>query len=297
VPPSDFVRAVAINSTNWQVGTIAGPALGGVLYGWGGGAHVAYAASATLVAGALGLLLALRVRTGRLSREALSWPALLAGVRFVSRQRLLLGSLTLDLFAVLLGGAVALLPAVARDVLHTGPWGLGLLRSAPAAGAALVALWLAFHPLERDAGRKMFFAVGLFGLATVVFGLSRWLPLSLLALAVLGAADMVSVVVRHTLELTVTPDPMRGRVGAVNMMCIGASNELGEFESGLAAHLFGVVPAVVLGGLGTLVVVGLWAWAFPELRRVDSLSAVALQAQVGAGGAPAPDAGRAPQQT
>jgi MFS family permease len=172
---------------------------------------------------------------------------------------------------------VALLPAIARDVLHTGPWGLGLLRSAPAAGAALMAVWITFHPLERHAGRKMFLAVAVFGLATVVFGLSRWLPLSLLALMVLGGSDMVSVVVRHTLELTATPDEMRGRVGAVNMMCVGASNELGEFESGLTAHLFGTVPAVVVGGVGTIIVVALWAWLFPELRRVDSLSSAALR--------------------
>jgi MFS family permease len=277
VPPEDLSGAVAVSSTTWQVATIAGPALGGLLYGVGGDAHVAYITSASLSALVVGLLLVMRVRTGASSREGLSVATLLAGVRFVGRHKLLLGSITLDLFAVLLGGAVALLPAIAKDVLHTGPWGLGLLRSAPAAGAALVALWLAFHPLERRAGHKMFLAVAVFGLATVVFGLSRSLPLSVLALAVLGGADMVSVVVRHTLELLATPDEMRGRVGAVNMMCIGASNELGEFESGLAAHLLGTVPAVVAGGLGTLAVVALWAWMFPELRRVDSLSAAALK--------------------
>lgn len=277
VPQEDLPSAVAISSTTWQVATIGGPALGGILYGLGGGAHVAYIASATLASCTVGLLLAMRVRTGASSKDELSLRTLLAGARFVKRERLLLGSISLDLFAVLLGGAVALLPAIARDVLHTGPWGLGLLRSAPAAGAALMAVWITFHPLERHAGRKMFLAVAVFGLATVVFGLSRWLPLSLLALMVLGGSDMVSVVVRHTLELTATPDEMRGRVGAVNMMCVGASNELGEFESGLTAHLFGTVPAVVLGGVGTLVVVGLWAWLFPELRRVDSLSSAALR--------------------
>ena len=272
VPPEDLPRAVAINSTTWQVATIAGPALGGVLYAVGG-PHLAYASSASLVALTLVLLGAMHVRTGAMSREGLSVRTLLAGLRFVRSHRLLLGSITLDLFAVLLGGAVALLPAVARDVLHTGPWGLGLLRSAPAAGAALVAVWLTWYPLTRHAGRKMFLAVGLFGLATVVFGLSRSIPLSVLALAALGAADMVSVVVRHTLELTSTPDAMRGRVGAVNMMCVGASNELGEFESGVLASAVGLVPAVVLGGVGTLLVVAVWAWAFPELRRVDSLTA------------------------
>jgi MFS family permease len=277
VPAAELSSAVAVSSTTWQVATIAGPALGGLLYAWGGPV-LAYAGSAVLMTTTLLNLLTLRVHTGGGQARELTWRSLLAGVRFVRRQRLLLGSITLDLFAVLLGGAVALLPVFARDVLHTGPWGLGLLRSAPAAGAALVAVWLAYHPLRRRAGRMMFGAVALFGVATIVFGLSRSLPLSLVALAVLGASDMVSVVVRHTLELVATPDAMRGRVGAVNMMCVGASNELGEFESGLAAAAVGAVPAVVLGGVGTLVVVALWAWGFPELRRVDSLEADALRA-------------------
>lgn len=276
VPPEDLSSAVAINSTTWQVATIAGPSLGGLLYGMGG-PLAAYATSACLVACTVGQLLLMRVRTGASSRDGFSLRTLLAGVRFVGRQRMLLGSITLDLFAVFLGGTVALLPAIARDVLHTGPWGLGLLRSAPAAGAALTAVWLTFNPLERHAGRRMFIAVALFGLATIVFGLSRWLPLSILALVVLGGADMVSVVVRHTLELMATPDEMRGRVSAVNMMCVGASNELGEFRAGVAAHLLGTVSAIVTGGVGTLVVVALWAWLFPELRRVDRLSESALR--------------------
>lgn len=270
VPPEELTRAVAVSSTTWQVATIGGPAVGGILYGWAG-ATGAYAVSAALCALSVVWILLLKVRTGSVSREPLSFATLVAGLHFVRRQRLLLGSITLDLFAVLLGGAVALLPIYARDVLHTGPWGLGLLRGAPALGAALVAVVLAVRPMGGRAGWKMFVSVAIFGAATLVFGVSRSLPLSLVALAVAGAADMVSVVVRHTLELVATPDDMRGRVGAVNMMCIGASNELGEFRAGGLAEHVGAVPAVVAGAVGTLVVVGLWAWLFPELRRVDRL--------------------------
>ncbi|RKH75356.1 MFS transporter [Corallococcus sp. AB032C] len=274
VPPEELTRAVAVNSTTWQVATIAGPAVGGLLYGWLGGKGV-YITSASLCALTIVWILSLKVRTGSASREPISLTTLVAGLRFVRQKRLLLGSLTLDLFAVLLGGAVALLPIYARDVLQTGPWGLGLLRSAPAAGAAVVAVLLAFRPLGGHAGWKMFGAVAVFGAATLVFGLSRSLPLSLVALAIGGAADMVSVVVRHTLELVSTPDDMRGRVGAVNMMCIGASNELGEFRAGSLAEALGAVHAVVIGAVGTLVVVGLWAWLFPELRNVDRLESAA----------------------
>ncbi|XXF80784.1 MFS transporter [Myxococcaceae bacterium GXIMD 01537] len=274
VPQAELTRAVAINSTTWQVATIAGPAVGGILFGWAG-AKGAYLASAVLCALSVVWILSLKVRTGRASREPLSLDTLGAGLRFVSRKRMLLGSITLDLFAVLLGGAVALLPIYARDVLHTGPWGLGLLRSAPAAGAAVVAVFLAIRPLGGRAGWKMFVSVAIFGAATLVFGVSTYLPLSLFALFVAGAADMISVVVRHTLELVSTPDDMRGRVGAVNMMCIGASNELGEFRAGSLAEHVGAVPAVVSGALGTLLIVGLWAWLFPELRRVDRLESAA----------------------
>ncbi len=276
VPPEELTRAVAINSTTWQVATIAGPAVGGVLYGWAG-ATGAYIGSASLCALTVVWILSLKVRTGRASSERLSLSTVLAGLRFVRRQRLLLGSITLDLFAVLLGGAVALLPIYARDVLHTGPWGLGLLRSAPAAGAAVVAVLLAVRPLGGRAGWKMFTSVAIFGAATLVFGVSHSLPLSIMALAVAGAADMVSVVVRHTLELVATPDDMRGRVGAVNMMCVGASNELGEFRAGAFAEHLGAVPAVVTGAVGTLAVVALWAWVFPELRRVDHLDSAAAR--------------------
>jgi MFS family permease len=267
---------VAVSSTTWQVATIAGPAVGGVLYGWGG-ARGAYLGSAALCALTVVWMLLLKVRTGPSSREPFSLSTLLAGFHFVRRQRLLLGSVTLDLFAVLFGGAVALLPIYARDVLHTGPWGMGLLRSAPAAGAAVVAVLLASRPLGGRAGWKMFASVSVFGGATLVFGLSHSLPLSLVALAVAGGADMVSVVVRSTLEMVATPDDMRGRVGAVNMMCVGASNELGEFRAGAFAEHMGAVTAVVSGAVGTLVVVALWAWGFPELRRVDHLEEAARE--------------------
>jgi len=276
VPAEELTRAVAINSTTWQVATIAGPAVGGVLYGWGG-AQGAYLGSAVLCALTVVWMLLLKIRTGPSSREPFSLSTLLAGFRFVRRQRLLLGSITLDLFAVLLGGAVALLPIYARDVLHTGPWGMGLLRSAPAVGAAVVALLLASRPLGGRAGWKMFASVAVFGAATLVFGLSHSLPLSVVALAVAGGADMVSVVVRSTLEMVATPDDMRGRVGAVNMMCVGASNELGEFRAGAFAEHMGAVTAVVSGAVGTLVVVALWAWGFPELRRVDHLEEAARE--------------------
>jgi MFS family permease len=276
VPAEELTRAVAVNSTTWQVATIAGPAVGGVLYGWAG-AQGAYLGSAALCALTVVWMLLLKIRTGASSREPFSLSTLMAGFRFVRRQRLLLGSITLDLFAVLLGGAVALLPIYARDVLHTGPWGMGLLRGAPAVGAAVVALLLASRPLGGRAGWKMFASVAVFGAATLVFGLSHSLPLSIVALAVAGGADMVSVVVRSTLEMVATPDDMRGRVGAVNMMCVGASNELGEFRAGAFAEHVGAVTAVVSGAVGTLVVVALWAWGFPELRRVDHLEAAARE--------------------
>ncbi|WP_163996570.1 MFS transporter [Pyxidicoccus caerfyrddinensis] len=273
VPREELTKAVAVNSTTWQVATIAGPAVGGIVYGWMG-ATGAYVASASLCALTVGWILSLKVRTGSASTEKLSFATLVAGLRFVRRQRVLLGSITLDLFAVLLGGAVALLPIYARDVLHAGPWGLGLLRCAPAVGAAVVAIFLAMRPVGERAGWKMFIAVAIFGAATLVFGVSRSMPLSLVALALAGAADMISVVVRQTLEMVVTPDDMRGRVGAVNMMCIGASNELGEFRAGALAESVGAVNAVVLGAVGTLIVVGLWAWFFPELRDVNRLDSV-----------------------
>jgi MFS family permease len=198
---------------------------------------------------------------------------LFTGVKYVFSRQAILGAVSLDLFAVLFGGATALLPIYARDILHTGPWGLGFLRSAPAIGAATVALVLAHHPIKEKAGTKLFTCVALFGLCTVIFGLSRSFFLSLAVLVVLGAADMFSVVIRQTLVQIATPDEMRGRVSAVNMLFIGASNELGEFESGVTAAWFGTVPSVVIGGLGTLAVVAIWAWRFPILRKMNRLDA------------------------
>jgi len=271
VPAELFPRAVAWSLTSWQIAMIAGPAAGGLLYASG-------AATVYGVAGALLLASALAVSQlgTRLKVEApmaAGLEGLLAGVRYVRSRKDILGAVSLDLFAVLLGGATALLPIFARDILRVGPLGLGLLRSAPAAGAAVMALWLAHHPLQRAAGAKLFVAVAVFGVATVAFGLSTHLYISLTALVVLGAADMISVVVRQTLVQIRTPDAMRGRVSAVNMVFIGASNELGELESGLMAAWLGAVPAVVAGGLGTLAVAALWALRFPELRRVDRLQA------------------------
>jgi MFS family permease len=199
-----------------------------------------------------------------------------AGFRYIWEQKVILGSISLDLFAVLLGGAVALLPVFAREILRTGPWGLGLLRTAPAIGAGAMALLLAHRPLRRRIGITMLWAVAGFGVFTIVFGISHSLLLSLIALTLAGAADMVSVVIRGTLVQIATPDEMRGRVNAVDMVFVGASNEFGQFESGLTAHWFGAVPAVVLGGVGTLIVIGIWAWRFPELRRADQLTSPGL---------------------
>lgn len=269
VPPARLQRAVALNSTIWQVGTVAGPALGGLVYDLAGGAVYAIAAGCSLTA--FFLLLSMHVRLGPMSTAARSWERVLAGVRFVRSKPIVLGAISLDLFAVLLGGAEALLPVYARDILHVDAVGLGLLRAAPAAGAAVLAIALARWPLQRNVGVTMLTCVTVFGLATIVFGLSTWFPISLAALFVLGASDMVSVVIRHTLVQTATPPEMRGRVSAVNLMFINTSNELGQFESGATAALFGTVPAVVIGGVGTLAVVGVWAWAFPVLRKVDRI--------------------------
>ena len=205
----------------------------------------------------------------------------LDGLRYIWNNKLILGTISLDLFAVLLGGAVALLPVYARDILRAGPSGLGILRSAPGVGAIIMAIFVARWPLRRRAGAAMLWCVFGFGICTIVFGLSRNLPLSLAALAIMGACDMVSVIVRHTLVQLGTPNEMRGRVSAVNMVFIGASNEVGQFESGITAQWFGTVPAVVLGGVGTLVVVALWSVLFPVLRRVDELGAPAEAAKLG----------------
>jgi MFS family permease len=280
VPVEVFPSAVAWSSSVWQVAAILGPALGGALQGAFGGdparaAALVYAMCATLSFGAFLAILRLEVRTGRSDHAAPSISTVLAGVRFVFQEKLVLGSISLDLFAVLFGGAVALMPVYARDILHAGPVGLGLLRSAPALGAASMALVLAFRPVRRRLGPILYGSVALFGVATIVFGLSRSLVLSLLALFVVGASDMVSVVIRQLLVQLATPASMRGRVSAVNLVFVGASNELGEFESGVTAAWLGVVPAVVVGGVGTLLVVGAFAILFPTLRRLDRVPAAA----------------------
>ena len=268
VDREQFGTAVALNSSTWQVATIAGPALGGVVYL--AGATVVYATVAALLAVSVALLFLVRRGGERASApEAPSLKSLLSGLGFVWSRRPLLGAISLDLFGVLFGGATALLPVYAADVLHVGPAGLGVLRTAPGVGAALCGIVLGLAPITRNVGRWMFGGVFVFGLATIVFGLSHWFWLSLAALAVMGVGDMVSVYIRHLLVQLETPDAIRGRVSAVNAVFIGASNELGEFESGLTAAWFGTVPAVVVGGGATLAVAWLWRRWFPELRDMD----------------------------
>ena len=271
VPQEFFPKAVAWNSSIFQAATIAGPVAGGLLYAWTASPTPVYGCAAIEYLAALLLLAGIRVRTSQAQRPAASYGMALEGLRYIRRNKLILGAISLDLFAVLLGGAVALLPVYAREILKIGASGLGILRSAPAVGAVIMALAVTRWPLRRHAGAIMLWCVCGFGVFTVVFGLSRRLPLSLAALALIGACDMVSVIVRHTLIQLSTPDEMRGRVSAVNMVFIGASNEVGQFESGITAQWFGAVPAVVLGGLGTIAIVALWAWRFPALRRVAQL--------------------------
>ncbi len=272
VPTELLGTAMAMGSTIWQVAAVSGPALGGVLFGvLHGGVYLVSAVCALVSAG---FALALQTSGAPTAMRRPGWSDVLAGVRYVWGNPVVLGAVSLDLFAVLLGGAVALLPVFASDILHAGVWGLGALRASPAVGAALMAMWLAYHPLDRRVGRSLLVAVGLFGVATVVFARSRWVPLSVLALAVTGAADMVSVVVRQNVVQLATPDAMRGRVSAVNLVFISTSNELGEFESGVTAEWFGPVRAAALGGLGTMAVVALWWRLFPALRDIDRLSDV-----------------------
>lgn len=269
VPKSQFSQAIAWNSSIFHVGVIFGPAFGGFLYAVGGAAVFGVAACLFVLTVLCLLGIAKRPIVGQ--GDKADWTSLMAGIHYIRAKPIIFGAISFDLFAVLLGGATALLPIYARDILETGPWGLGLMRSMPAAGAVLMALFLAHRPIQRRTGRRMFYAVVIFGLATIAFGLSRNLFLSMACLFVLGASDMVSVIIRQTLVQIETPDIMRGRVAAVNTVFIGASNELGEFESGTAAALVGVVPAVVLGGIGTIIVAGLWARWFPDLWRRDRL--------------------------
>jgi len=272
VPPERLSRSIAWSSSFAQVAVIAGPAVGGFAYALG--PEVAYSGClAAFLLAALGTsVLRGRRRDSATERLAGRIERVKEGVRFVRSRPVVFGAISLDLFAVLLGGATALLPIYARDILHVGPSGLGILRSAPAVGAAFVALYLTRRPVHRNVGVTMFAAVVVFGIATVIFGLSTNFPLSLAALVVLGASDQVSVYIRAALVQFATPDAMRGRVSAVSTLFISASNELGGFESGVTAALFGTVPAVVLGGIGTLVVVGLWMRMFPPLRAVDRMS-------------------------
>jgi MFS family permease len=269
VPRDQLGNAIAWNSTAWQIATILGPAVGGVLYLVGD--RVVFAAAAAGFAASLVLYGSVRPRPAARSQAERNWSSLLAGIHFIRSRPAILGAISLDLFAVLLGGATALLPVYARDILVVGPWGLGLLRSMPAVGALVTALWLTYRPLVRHTGRRMFQSVAIFGVATIGFGVSRNLALSMACLAILGAADMVSVFIRQTLVQVETPDEMRGRVSAVNSVFIGASNELGEFESGVVAAVIGTVASVVVGGVGTLLVAALWAWWFPALRERDRL--------------------------
>ena len=269
VPPEDFANAVAWNSSAWQVATIVGPVAGGLLYGIA--PEVAYAAAVVMMLAAALLIFAIPAPRQRSETDKPTLETLFAGFRYIWHEKVVLGAISLDLFAVLLSGAVALLPVYARDILELGPWGLGLLRAAPGIGAVAVTLWLAGHPIRDHAGLIMLFFVGLFGVFTVVFGVSTLPWLSIFALAMLGATDMISVYVRETLIQLWTPDRVRGRVNAVNMVFVGASNELGEFRAGTMAALIGTVPAVVVGGVGAVAVAGLWAWLFPALRKVRRL--------------------------
>lgn len=275
VPPAVLPRALAFSSMGMQASIVAGPALGGFLYV--AGAPTVYGICAALFGFSTAIVAGVNYDHAPKAGRGISIDTLLAGIRFVRQRPVVLGAISLDLFAVLLGGATALLPIFSRDILHVGPWGLGLLRAAPAAGAFALALALTRWPISRRAGHVLLGAVAIYGAATLVFGVSTSFVLSLAALTVAGAADMVSVVIRSSLVQLDTPDDMRGRVSAVNSVCIGASNQLGEFESGSTAALLGPVGSVLLGGIGTLLVAGLWFWKFPALAGRDRLIGVAQE--------------------
>lgn len=281
VPKEHFVNAVTWGATIFQIANFSGPALGGILYtlpipGRLHGAALVYLFMICTLVWFLVLVSLLRVRPGRMEYKAISKEVLLAGFRYVMKKQILLAAISLDLFAVLLGGAVALMPIFAENILHAGPRGLGMLRAAPAVGALVVSLTLTMRPVMRKSGITMLVCVAIFGASTVLFGISHVVALSLAALFVVGASDMVSVVIRSAILQLATPPEMRGRVSAVNSLFVGASNELGEFESGLTAHWWGAVRAVIYGGIGSLVVTGLWSVMFPKLRQADELTAEAL---------------------
>lgn len=265
VPLADLPRAIASVTSATQMSRIVGPTLGGVLYVLG--PTTVYATVAVLYVVAAVLMGLVGNGPEARARADIARVSIFSGLAFIFSRRFLLALLSMDLFATLLGGATALLPIYARDILGTGPWGLGLLRAAPSVGALAISLLLARRPIERHAGPLLFGGIVVFGAATVVFGISTSLPLSLAALAVLGASDLLSVVIRHSLIQLRTPDDMRGRVSAVHSLFTGTSNQLGEFESGLLAALFGAVPSVLVGGVGSIVVAMLWMYRFPELRR------------------------------
>ena len=284
VPKHHFVNAVTWGAIVFQIANIAGPAVGGLLFtlpltgslaGWNGAASV-YAFTLMTLLAFLVLVGAMRTRPARVVKNAFNLETMLAGFRYVWQAKLLLGSISLDLFAVLLGGATALLPIYATDILHAGPGALGLLRAMPSVGALSVSLVMTVRPIKRDAGKLMLFCVGVFGSATIVFGLSRTMWVSLVMLVVVGASDMVSVVIRASILQLATPPEMRGRVSAVNWLFVGASNEFGGFESGLTAHWWGAVRAVVIGGIGSLIVTGVAGVLFPALRKANALSAESL---------------------
>jgi MFS family permease len=277
VPLEDFPNAVAWNATIFQAATILGPSFGGIVYAVFRGPSAVYVIAAVIAAGATISSLWIKPEVKARPRESMSLKTVFVGLHYIWNKKLILGAISLDLFAVLLGGAVALLPVYAREILHTGPWGLGLMRTAPGVGAAVMAVFLAHRPLRGKSGPTLLWAVAGFGVFTIIFGISRSLTLSLVALFLLGASDMISVIIRATLTQLATPDEMRGRVTAVDMIFIGTSNEFGQFESGITAHWFGTVPAVILGGVGTLVVIAVWAWLFPELRTAGELHSISAE--------------------
>ena len=290
VPEEHFVNAVTWGATIFQFATNIGPAMGGILYSVPitnfvadsklQGPGIVYVFTLATLGWSLVLISSMHVRSGRMEHRALSLKVVLAGFQYMGRSPLLLGAASLDLFAVLLGGAVALTPIFANDILHTGPRGLGLLRAAPAAGSVAMSLLMARYPLRRRAGVTLLVCVGTFGAATVVFGISKSLALSLIALFIAGAVDAISVIIRGSLLQLGTPPEMRGRVSAVNSLFIGASNELGEFESGLTAQWWGAVRATVYGGIGAMAVAGLWSVVFPTLRRANELTVEALRQEM-----------------
>ncbi|HEY9056326.1 MAG TPA: MFS transporter [Aurantimonas sp.] len=270
VTRQELANAIAWNSSSWQIAAIVGPVAGGLLYGVS--PLAAYTTGLTLFLGAAVLVMSIRAPAHKRVSEPASFETVIAGFRYIWSEKVVLGAISLDLFAVLLGGAVAMMPVYARDVLDVGPWGLGLLRAAPGIGAVSMAIWLAANPIKDNAGAIMLAFVGLFGAFTLLFGLATVPWLAIVALALAGASDMISVYVRETLLQLWTPDTVRGRVNAVNMVFLGASNELGEFRAGVMAFWIGAVPAVVIGGAATIGVAGLWAWMFPDLRRVRHLA-------------------------